>query len=614
MNFDRNTVLGFVVLALLFFGYFWYTNREQATFRKEQARIDSIANANRPKTDTLAFRKDSIRIDSQNRVSSAGTTFGKSVTGSEQLLTVETPLEKITFTNKGGQPKSIELKKFKQYDSSLVKIASSDFDNIDYPVSTGNRTARIIDLYFDNGTQAKNADGSITVTFTLRSSDSSGESITHQYVVRPDNYMIDFNISLSGADKLLAQNTMNLTWQNKALKLEKLQDERQNSQIGYFVNGDYDYNTLLKYTSKEFDKNLKWLSVKQQFFNSAIVSKTENGFSSGKIEWSAPSDTSIVVQAVANVRMQAQPGTTATFPMALYYGPNDYKILKGYDNKMENLVNLGYGIFAFVKYINRWIVLPVFDLFTRFFTSYGLIIALLTIFIRLVTSPLMYPGYLTSAKMKILRPELAELKKKYPDQQQYAVEQMKFMREAGVNTFAGCLPSLLQIPIFFALFSFFNSSIALRGQSFLWAKDLSAYDSIVHFNIPLISYLLGNHLSLFTITAVTTSFLISLYSMNMTPDQNNPVMKYMPYIFPVFLLFIFNKLPSALTWYYTVSNVITLLLQFVIQKYIINHDKLIAQIDMNRKKPKTKSKWQERLEQMQEQQKQLKEGQTKNKR
>ena len=148
MNFDRNTVLGFVVLALLFFGYFWYTNREQATFRKEQARIDSIANANRPKTDTLAFRKDSIRIDSQNRVSSAGTTFGKSVTGSEQLLTVETPLEKITFTNKGGQPKSIELKKFKQYDSSLVKIASSDFDNIDYPVSTGNRTARIIDLYF----------------------------------------------------------------------------------------------------------------------------------------------------------------------------------------------------------------------------------------------------------------------------------------------------------------------------------------------------------------------------------------------------------------------------------------------------------------------------------
>jgi len=278
-------------------------------------------------------------------------------------------------------------------------------------------------------------------------------------------------------------------------------------------------------------------------------------------------------------------------------------------------VNLGYGIFAFVKYINRWIVLPVFDFLSKFFNSYGLIIALLTIFIRLLTSPLMYPGYLTSAKMKILRPELAELKKKYPDQQQYAVEQMKFMREAGVNTFAGCLPSLLQIPIFFALFSFFSSSIALRGQSFLWAKDLSAYDAILHFdNIPVISYLLGNHLSLFTITAVVTSFLISLYSMNMTPDQSNPVMKYMPYIFPVFLLFIFNKLPSALTWYYTVSNVITLALQFVIQRYIINHDKLLSQIELNRKKPKTKSKWQERLEQMQEQQKQLRDPQAKNKR
>ena len=189
---------------------------------------------------------------------------------------------------------------------------------------------------------------------------------------------------------------------------------------------------------------------------------------------------------------------------------------------------------------------------------------------------------------------------------------MKFMREAGVNTFAGCLPSLLQIPIFFALYSFFSSSVALRGQSFLWAKDLSSYDSIVNFGVNIPLY--GSHVSLFTITAVATSFLISLYSMNMTPDQSNPVMKYMPYIFPVFLLFIFNRLPSALTWYYTVSNVITLILQFVIQRYIINHDKLLAQIEQNRKKPKTKSKWQERLEQMQEQQKHLKESQSKSKR
>ncbi|MES1221423.1 MAG: membrane protein insertase YidC, partial [Bacteroidota bacterium] len=601
-------------LALLFFGYFWYTSKEQAAFRAEQARKDSIANANKPKQDPVALKKDSVRLDSPNKIVSAGSSFGKSVNGTEQTFQVENDLVKITFTNKGGQPKGIELKKFKHPDSSFVKLAATDFDKIDYSINTGsNQSAHISDLYFDATTPVKNADGSTTVSFTLLSSDSSGKSITHQYVLKPDNYMIDFNIQLNGVDKLLTGDALNLTWQNQAVRQEKSLDyEKQNSQIGYNLHDEYDYNTLPKYSDKEFDKDLKWVSVKQQFFNSSILAKNDKGFASGKIEWTLPVDTQTIVKATANLRYQAQPGASATVPLALYYGPNDYKILKTYNNKMENLVNLGYGVFAFVKYINRWVVLPVFDFFTKFFSSYGLIIALLTIFIRLFTSPLMYPGYLTSAKMKILRPELAELKKKYPDQQAYAVEQMKFMREAGVNTFAGCLPSLLQIPIFFALYSFFSSSVALRGKSFLWAHDLSSYDSILDFgNVPVLSSLLGSHISLFTITAVITSFLISLYSMSMTPDQSNPVMKYMPYIFPVFLLFIFNKLPSALTWYYTVSNVITLLLQFVIQKYIINHDKLLAQIDLNRKKPKTKSKWQERLEQMQEQQKALKNSQTK---
>jgi len=221
----------------------------------------------------------------------------------------------------------------------------------------------------------------------------------------------------------------------------------------------------------------------------------------------------------------------------------------------------------------------------------------------------MYPGYVTSAKMKILRPELEQLKVKYPDQQQYGIEQMKFVREAGVNQFAGCLPGLLQIPIFFSLYSFFNSNIWLRGQGFLWSKDLSQYDTIVHLPFEIWGY--GDHVSLFTITACLTSFLISLYGMSNMGDQGNPVLKYMPYIFPVILLFFFNRLPSGLTWYYTVSNIITLILQFVIQNYIINHDKLIAKIEENRKKPKKQSKWADRLAQMQEQQKQMKDMQQK---
>jgi YidC/Oxa1 family membrane protein insertase len=207
--------------------------------------------------------------------------------------------------------------------------------------------------------------------------------------------------------------------------------------------------------------------------------------------------------------------------------------------------------------------------------------------------------------MKVLRPELDALKKKFGDDQQgFAMQQMKLFREAGVNPLGGCIPALLQIPIFFALYSFFNSEISLRGQSFLWAKDLSSYDVFAKlpFTIP---FGFGDHISLFTLTAVITSFLISIYNMSMTPDQGNPVMKYMPYFFPFILLFIFNKLPSALTWYYTVSNLITLILQFVIQNYIINHDKILLKIEETRKKPKVKSKWQQRYDQVMESQKKI---------
>jgi YidC/Oxa1 family membrane protein insertase len=245
--------------------------------------------------------------------------------------------------------------------------------------------------------------------------------------------------------------------------------------------------------------------------------------------------------------------------------------------------------------------------------SLGIAIALLTLFIRLVISPLTYKSYLSGAKMKALRPEIAKLKEKHGDDRQaMSMDQMKLFREAGVNPLGGCIPALLQIPIFFALFSFFNSEVGLRGAHFLWSNDLSAYDQVIKFgvNIPL----LGSHLSLFNITAVLTSFLISVYSMSMSPDQSNPVLKYMPYIFPVFLLFFFNRLPSALTWYYTVSNIITLSMQFVIQNYIIDHDKILAKMAETRKKPKTKSKWQERMEQMQEQQRKMKEMQQKNRR
>ncbi len=388
--------------------------------------------------------------------------------------------------------------------------------------------------------------------------------------------------------------------------------EKTQSRVCFNMDGEYDYYMISSRTQKDFEDPVKWVAVKQQFFNSAIVAR-EGSFSSGAMQWSAPEKGDVVVQATTNLKYPLPSSQQASIPLGVYYGPTDYKTLKQYGNDMEDMVNLGEGIFAFVKYINRWIVIPIFDLFAKLTSNFGIVIVLLTLFIRLLISPLTYSSYLSGAKMKVLRPEIEQLKAKYgSDQQQMSMEQMKLFREAGVNPLGGCVPALLQIPIFFALYSFFNSNVALRGQPFLWSDDLSQYDSIASlpFSIPFY----GDHVSLFTITAVITSFAISIYSMNMTPDQNNPVLKYMPYFFPIILLFIFNSLPAGLTWYYTVSNIITLLLQFIIQNYIINHDKILAKIEVNRKKPKKQSKWQERLAQMQEQQKQMKEAQNKNRR
>lgn len=613
MKFDRNTVLGFVILAALFIGYFFYTSKDQAAYRKQQAYKDSIANANRPIQDTLAQRIDSVKADSVNRITKAGN-FQDAANGTEQLIFAENDLFKIAFTNKGGQPKWIQLKKYKNQDSGLVKLASSDFDKISYTINTGqNRSDQTGNLFFNNIDSSKNPDGSKTVSFTLKSSDSTSSSITHQFTIKKDDYMVDFKVLLNGADKLLTQGIMNLTWQYTAAQQESdISYEKQNTQVGYVMDGEFDYHTIGRRTSKEFDESVKWLGIRQRFFFTILVAK--NNFSSGKIEWNVPADdTKMLVQATTNMKVQVPATSQTNVDFSIYYGPSDYQILKKYDLKFEKLVNLGQGMYAFVRPLNKFIILPIFDFMKNLAGSYGFAIALLTLFIRLIISPLSYKSYLSGAKMKMLRPEIAALKAKFgSDQQQMSVAQMKLFREAGVNPLGGCIPALLQIPIFFALFSFFNAEVGLRGANFLWANDLSAFDDPIKlgFFVPLF----GSHISIFNLTACLTSFLISIYSMSMTPDQSNPVLKYMPYIFPVFLLFIFNRLPSALTWYYTVSNIITLALQFVIQNYIIDHNKILAKMEESRKKPKKQSKWQERMQQMQEQQKRMKELQQKNKR
>lgn len=620
MNFDRNTVIGFVLLALLFFGFFYFNSKEQAANKQraaiQTAKDDSIRKAEQAKvkSDTAQKKDPSQTITTPvSTISNNNGEFQKAKSGTEKLDYLENGLVKIAFTNKGGQVKWVELKNFKDQQKKLVRLASTDFDKIDYNIkSDSNQTGNITEFYFTPGSIVKASDSSQTFSYTL--SDSSGRSITHEFVLKKGEYMIDFNVKLKKANTFFSNETMNLQWQYKSIKQEQdMSYERTNSQMGYVMDDEFDYFTIGRRSEVKFDKPVEWVAMRQRFFNGILVAK--DNFTGGKMEWVSPNDSVTVVQSTASLQ-HAVKGSDVTIPLSIYFGPSDFRTLKKYDKQMGKLVNLGQGIYAFVRPLNKFIILPVFDFFSNLVGNYGIAILLLTFVIRLLISPLTYTSYLSGAKMKVLRPEIEKLKAKHgKDQQAMSMEQMKLFREAGVNPLGGCIPALLQIPIFFALYSFFNSYVDLRDQNFLWANDLSAYDSIVTFGeIPILSSIYGNHVSLFTITACLTSFLISIYSMSMTPDQSNPVLKYMPYIFPVFLLFIFNSLPAALTWYYTVSNLVTLGLQFVIQNYIINHDKILAKMEENRKKPKSKSKWQERFEQMQEQQKKMKEMQAKSKR
>lgn len=596
---DRNTVIGFVLLALLFFGYFFYSQKGQLAAEQQKQHIQDSLNKLKPKVDTTA-KLNAIKDSIAAKKDTLASVFKQDTIGKEELLTIENKVLKITFSNKGGQPREILIKNFKTYDGKPLILQDGSFNNISYPINTGNQSIQTSDLLFTPSAVQTTADSSKIISFNLQT--KSGESIQHEYIIKPDDYMLGFNIKLDGANKLEPQNKIDLLWKVKATKKEKDIDwETQQSHISYVENGDYDFQHIVKGKddNQKFDHPVEWLALNQQFFAAAIVAK--NKFNSGEISWKSPEDTSqhIIAEATANMKLDIPAGNDVVIPLQLFYGPSDYKILKSYDNQMYNMVPLGSGILAFVKYINRGFIMPVFNFLSSKIASYGLVIALLTIIIRLLISPLTYQSYLSGAKMKLLKPEIEVLKTKYKDDKQaFGMEQMKLFKSAGVNPLGGCIPALFQVPIFFALYDFFNSNIALRHQSFLWAKDLSTYDSIYNlpFNIPFY----GSHVSLFTITAAVTSMLISVYGMSNMQDNSNPVMKYLPFIFPVVLIGVFNRMPAALTWYYTVSNTITLLIQLVIQKYIIDHDKIMAKLQENKKKPATQSKWQERVNAMQQ--------------
>lgn len=604
MGMDRNTVIGFVLIGLLLFGMFYINSKSRLALEAEKKRVEDSIAATKPKIDPAIVRLDSLKRDSIRQAQSPVQAFTQSNT-QETTVKVENDVMAIDFSTKGGQPKKVVLKKFRRADGKPVVLFDGKYNRFSYAFNAGNnRTAESADIIFTASPVEEDKDKNKIIRFTA--TDSAGKGLQHEYRIRPNDYMIDVDLKFTGADQLFTQQQLSLVWNTEALQNEQSHSyEITQSHIGYVTDGEFDFEYVGTGDEKTFSKATDWISIKQQFFANTLIAK--NKFRSASTSWTVPTDTTLSYLLHSNTQARlAVEGTNAVVPMQFYYGPSDYNILKTYNNQLENIVPYGNGVFAFVKYINRYFLLPVFDFLRQHVASMGIVVLLLTLFIRLITSPILYKSYLSGAKMKVLKPEVDALKEKYKDDQQaFGLEQMKLWRSAGVNPLGGCIPALLQIPIFMSLYFFFQGNIDLRDKSFLWANDLAAYDSIAHlpFRIPFY----GDHVSLFTLTATGTSLLISIYSMSNMQDNSNPLMKYMPYIFPVILLGVFNNLPSALTWYYTVSNVITLILQFVIQNYIIDHDKILAKMDEYRKRPVKKSKMQERIEAMQESQRKMQE-------
>jgi len=603
MGLDKNQVIGFLLIGILLIGFFVISNRDQKAFQAHQQHIaDSIAKLKPVLTQSASPKQAVSLVVSQSAF--------KVMQGPEQFTTIENDVFKISFSNKGGQPHTLELKKYTTLDKKPVLLLHGGFDKLSYMVNSGNNhTESTSDLMFTPGQIIKNAEGNQSITYTA--ADTSGHIITHEYILKNNDYRIDCNITLQGSESLITGKELRFTWQAEAPLIEENFDfEKTQTHFCYFKSNGYDFENLVKSGEVKLDQPTDWVTLKQQFFAKSLISM--NKFASAPTSWQVDTGSTFIARSITTATVKLPAGNIASIPLQLFYGPSDYNILKKYNNHLEEIVPYGSGLFSFVKYINRYILLPVFDFLQKNILNMGIVILLLTLLIRLITSPILYKSYLSNAKMKVLKPEVDQLRTKFTDpktkqfdQQAFGLEQMKLWKSAGVNPLGGCIPTLLQIPIFMSLFYFFQSNIDLRGKAFLWAKDLASYDTIAMLPIKLPLY--GDHVNLFTLLAVATSLLISIYGMSNMQDNSNPMMKYMPYIFPVILLGVFNKLPSALTWYYTVSNIITLLLQFVIQKYIINHDKILAEISENRKKPAKQSKFQERLQSMQASQRKLQE-------
>ncbi|MBS1772500.1 MAG: membrane protein insertase YidC [Bacteroidetes bacterium] len=593
---DRNSFIGIALLVLLVIGYISYNNYSQTKYA-EQKRADSVARAKaNPPKPALPVAKDTAAKQAEAAINdSIRASMPPAYNGQEQSVMLENNDISLSFNTKGAHPQAALLKKYKTYEKQPLYFFNGKGNELSAMLPVNNGTTSTADLYFvATPTNAANGDKALDFSADL----GNGKAVHIIYTLPTDGYMLHCDMKLTG----MPVNSLNMTWQTSALHTEKdVTVERNNAQLYYnFTNKEHDYFSLIRKEKEALDKSAQWLGFRVQYFSTALIADN-NSFNNATVSGNSKlADSGIVAISKNTFEVPVKDGNVS---LRWFIGPNHYKTLKSYDLGLDEMVPLGYGVMFFVKYVNKWIIIPVFNVLSGFISNYGIIIILLTVFIRLILSFFTYKSYLSAAKMRVLKPELDELRAKLgDDQQKFGMEQMKLYRSAGVNPLGGCLPTLFQLPILFAMYYFFPSSIELRQQKFLWASDLSTYDNVISWsgNIPFVTSVLGNHISLFTILFTASSLFLALYNRNMTvQDPNNPLMKWMPYVFPFLLFGVFNKMAAALTFYYFCSNMISIAQQFVIQKYIINEKAIHAQIQENKNKPATPSKWAARLEEMQ---------------
>ncbi|MBK8444368.1 MAG: membrane protein insertase YidC [Sphingobacteriales bacterium] len=590
---DRNTLTAFFLIMVILIGFQYFNPAKPPEKPTSAATTDTTAQA-------VAAPTTAAALAATSTAPALLQSFHQDSIAKAAVAVLENDLLQLTFTNKGAQLESATLKNYKtaaKQPLQLIQAGSNDWhfemfvnnnkfssDDFLFTLHEKNDTALIYRLYADS----------------ISYIEQSYKLGKNKYIVQADTRLVGFNNRMSTGAPI------QILWNQKLLKQERTLDDERSHTSAYYRDKEEEVEAL-SYTGNDLKENVgtvQWVAHKQRFFNQTLIDANPAdalNFELKSLQVQTPAadaPDSLTVKSFAtllNVSYEATPNFT--LPMQFYIGPNDYQTLRSKGIGLEHLVNLGWSIFGWV---NRFLIIPVFNLFEKFFSNYGIIIFLLTLFIKIIIMPFTYRSYIAMAKMNVLRPELEAIKQKYPDDmQKQQQEQMKLYNSAGVNPLGGCLPQLFQLPILLAMYNFFPSSIQLRQESFLWVKDLSSYDAIINF--PFKIPFLGDHLSLFTVLMALLTYFSMYQSMKDNVGQQAAQMKIMMYFMPIFLLFIFNSLPAALTYYYTLFNLLNMIQQWYLKKYVVKEDDLKKQLAENQKKPRQTSGFQKRLQDMMEQ-------------